>query len=155
MNSLGLKSITERLINVEKKIERKVSFPDDQLRFEDVIMTKIKNSPEEIKKKKLSKVTEHFYDGLNSQVNIRDSSNLIKIILYSIKWIESNIEIVAKILNVDVTSEFKLETCIDLVKDVCGLFDNTLIINSINTMVEIIFPKPIKLEHRKSFSFRR
>jgi hypothetical protein len=95
----------------------------------------------------LENVKENYLNGLKAS-NIDISSdeailtNLIKIIQYSVVFVETNGLTISKMVFTDLTSGFKLTTCVNLVMDVVeSLFPKNYIVSYIENLVAILFPK--------------
>jgi hypothetical protein len=94
----------------------------------------------------LEKVKQNYVNGLaKSGINVSTDEeillNLTKIIQYSVTFVETNGLTISKMLLTDLTSGFKLNTCLNLITDVIGsLVPNNHLVAYIEHFVSLLFP---------------
>ena len=135
MSTIGLKSISKKISEMEKQIGVSSSSGD----FEDIIVNKLENKKKDARKEQISVMKHHYKEGLVSQIDVDNSNNLMDIAYYSVLWIEKNINKLALLLNTDVTSELKLMTCIQLIHEYINDYDDDFLTCTIETLVRIVF----------------
>lgn len=131
--NVGIKSLAERLSTLEEQL--KTSKTD----LSDIILASIENKKRQKEHSEIKAMEQHFHKGIqsNTLVPCRD---FLKILEYSIKWIENNIAKLAKLMNIPVTSELKHDICISLLKSVDLGVKDSVIETSITYLVVILFP---------------
>jgi hypothetical protein len=133
---LGLHSIKSRLEKLEVS-QNSVSEEDDVLSD---LVKRLKNRETENKRKTMLSILEHFETDLKQSIII-DDGNLVKILIFSIKYVENNHIKLSSYLNVKTCSEFKHELCKAFVEHICKSFPNDLIDKSIHSLCNEIYPK--------------
>ena len=132
--NVGIKSLSERLSTLEEQL--KTSKTD----LSDIILASINNKKREKEHSEIKAMETHFHKGIQSNTLI-PSRDFLPILEYSIKWIESNISKLAKLMNIPVTSELKHDICISLLKSVDLDVRPAVIETSITYLVNMLFPK--------------
>jgi hypothetical protein len=133
---LGLHSIKSRLEKLEV-IQNIIPEEEDVLSD---LVKRLKNKENENKRKTMSSILEHFETDLKQSIII-DDGNLVKIIIFSIKYVEMNQIKLSSYLNVKTCSEFKHELCKAFVEHICKSFPDDLIDKSIHSLCSEIYPK--------------
>lgn len=134
-NNLGIRSINQRLKIIEQSINE--GYQKNKVNFEDSILNNIEKKKIDFKKQELSKIKDHYRQGMENH-EINSSENLIKVIQYSILYVESNIKKISLLLDENISSEFKLNICVELCKSVLNC-DIDFLISSINSLCELLF----------------
>lgn len=127
----GLKTLQDRITALESGTVANSSTFADQLI--NVTTSTVKDD--------LMVTLEHYETGLtNLGINISDFKmiDLIKAIPYTISYVEKNAGIIAGILKKDVTSAFKLNTALTLIKQYFST-EEKFLIQWINHEVDLIF----------------
>ena len=76
--------------------------------------------------------------------------NFTQIVEITIKFVEKKIKKIAKIVQSVITSNFKLVTAVNFITTIVGdLFPNSMIVQTINHFVELVFNKNNKLKFLK------
>ena len=139
----GLSSLNERLQKLESlKIDNTPDENNDQLTL---FINKIKNKEQENKKKTMSSILEHFSNDINESVVICND-NIVKIIIFSIRYIESNHLKLCSYLNIKSSSEVKNELCKSFIQHVCSVDNINMLDLSISTLCTEIYPNIKKLD---------
>lgn len=144
---VGLKSIIERVNNIEKVISDDVKN----------IGSFVGNTINDIKNEQFNKLTNDistFVEAFKKNIpeNIDAYHDIVQLCSYAVKYVENYIVSFAKIINKNVTSSFKLQTCINLVKEISDKFDDTFLMKTINHLVSLLFPKSNNIEIKRSDS---
>jgi len=153
-NKIGLKSLSEQVKQMQKDT---LSVAPDT--FEGKLITKKKEKEFEKQREKVMKLSNtksHFK--ANLLANLEDEkninlTNLPKIIEYAVLYVEKNADKIAEIVETVVDSEFKLDTCINLIMDLIQDIDISLLISMINEIVYLLFNKEkheTQLKRKKS-----
>ena len=140
----GLNSLNERLQRLEslRIPESIVEDTDDQL---SKLVSKIKNKEQENKKMTMRSILEHFTDDIKETVLI-SNDNIVKIIIFSIRYVEHNHLKLCGYLNIKSSSEVKHELCKSLVHHVCKIDSNEMFDLSIFTLCNEIYPSVKKMD---------
>ncbi len=128
----GIKSLNDRVAVLESQAGTALSFADQLI---SATATSIKTD--------LNTVLQHYEEQLISAgIDINDFklTDLITAIPITITYVEKNAGIIAGILKKDVTSEFKLNTALTLIKQYIKQ-DEEFLIKWINHMVDLMFNK--------------
>jgi len=135
----GIKSLSNRVSALESVVSTGaplvISTPAKS--FADQLISVTTNTL----KDDLESVLQHYEAGLSSlniDVNNFTMVDLVKAIPYTITYVESNASIIASIIKKDVTSAFKLNTAITLIKQYIDA-DSQLLLHWINSYVDILF----------------
>lgn len=150
----GLKTMSERIGKLEKSINRKtVSFEEG---FEDIIINRVEKRQKQQQREKIISIKNHYLTGVLSNIE-NTSDNVVALIVYTIKWVENNINKLAGAVGVSVNSDFKHETAVNLIKDINDDYDDKFYDSSIIFLVSMIYPKVevVKLERKKSTSKKK
>lgn len=148
----GLSTLSRRLTMLEKK-EKKKNTEEDQL---SKLMKKMKEREAEKKMISMKKVLDHFEDDISEYIKDLEINNITEFVLFSIKYIESNIERLCKILSVQNSSEFKQSLCLSLVKHLTGeCYTDEMIILSIDLIHKLLYPKDVVEEKKKVGFFNK
>ena len=147
MNELkkkGLNSLNERISRLET--EKDIPEEDDQL---SKLVSKIKHKEQENKKKTMTSILEHFENDLKETVLICND-NIIKIIIFCIRYVEENHSKLSNYLNVKACSEFKHELCKSFVLHVCKDYSEEMLDLGISNLCLEIYPNVKLLEEIKA-----
>ena len=129
--SPGIKSLNERLSAVENSIG------SGGLSFADQLLSSVTSSL----KQDLTTLLEHYEEGLsNMGINLSSVTlvDLVKIIPYTIQYVEQNASVIAAVLKKDVNSTFKLNTALTFIKQYVKQ-DDAFLIAWINHTVDLMF----------------
>jgi len=152
----GLSSLNERLQKLESlKIDNTPD--DDQL---SKLVFRMKNKEQENKKKTMTSILDHFEGDLRQSVMICNE-NIIKIIIFCIRYVEENHSKLSNYLNVKSCSEFKHELCKSFVLHVCKEYSDEMLDLGISNLcleiypnvknIEEILPESTESKKKKSF----
>lgn len=138
--SVGLNTLQTRISQIEKTIGEDY----------DCASTFVKIAVSDLKSQQYAKlVSDISLFVQNFQKNIPDNvdayNNIVQIISYAVKYVEQYIAPFSQLVGKSVTSDFKLQTCLNLIKEVTTKFDDVFLTNTINTIVSIHFPKSTPL----------
>lgn len=141
---LGLTTVAAKVDNIEKQLN-----PLESQDFANVTIKNTLQSKEDKLRQDLHNIESLYKQGM-AQSNISISTtndilcNITKIVQYSVTFIEKNGTGIAKMLLTDLTSEFKLSTCISLIEQVIdGAFPNNQIMAYVEHFVSLLFPKTV------------
>lgn len=143
MKKKGLSSLSERISRLE--FEKDVN-DDDQL---SKLVNRMKNKEQENKKKTMASILEHFEGDLRQSVMVYDS-NIIKIIIFCIRYVEENHVKLSGYLNVKTCSEFKHELCKSFVMHVCQDYCEEMLDLGITNLCCEIYPNMKIIEEIKA-----
>ena len=133
-SSVGIKSLSDRLASLEDKLTKKTDLSD-------IILNNIEEKKREKNRNEIEVMRAHFLQGIITN-GIDPKLDFLKLCTYSIHWIENNISKLAKLMNIPVTSDLKLDTATSLLKSVdIGIFNDVLIERSIDYLVTLLYPK--------------
>lgn len=135
-SNFGLKSINDRLTNLEKNMSHT---PIDDSDFLDKLKSATIQTSLIQQKNKITQIKDHFDKGLIKQVPEINMNMFTYIVEYTINYIESNINVIASVLDSKESSQLKLQTAITFVCEYFSNLDKEFIANSINHMVDIVF----------------
>ena len=134
----GLHSLNQRINRLES-----ISIPpsisetsEDQL---SLLVNKMKNKEQEIKKSTMKSILEHYTDDIKQTV-ILSNDNIVKIIIFTIRYVEQNHIKLSGYLAVKSCSEFKHELCLSLVRHVYKSESNEMLDLSVNVLCNEIYP---------------
>ena len=147
MNELkkkGLNSLNERISRLET--EKDIPEEDDQL---SKLVSKIKHKEQENKKKTMTSILEHFENDLKETVLICND-NIIKIIIFSIRYVEQNHLKLCSYLSVKSSSDVKHELCKSFILHVCRDYTEDMLDLSVNTLCCEIYPSMKKMDEIKA-----
>jgi len=158
MNELkkkGLNSLNERISRLET--EKDIPEEDDQL---SKLVFRLKNKEQENKKKTMTSILDHFEGDLRQSVMVYEC-NIIKIIIFCIRYVEENHLKLSTYLNVKSCSEFKHELCKSFVLHVCKEYSEEMLDLGITNLCLEIYPNvkileeilPESTESKKKKSF--
>lgn len=139
VEALGIRSLSAKLDNLDKKLNKLRVVDFDTPSFELSLVKNIEQRRRNEKIEQIKDIKSHFVKGLLEQINVINKANILQIIIYAIKWIESNGIIWAKALGCDLNSDLKLDSCVSLILEIIEA-DQEFLKNSINTLVKILFP---------------
>ncbi len=131
--SIGIKSLNDRLTALEEgKVVKNDNFAD---KLVDVTSNFIKSD--------LNTVLKHYEDGLSKlgiDVTKMTFNDLIKVVPYTIMYVERNIKYVADIIKKDVNSMFKLSTAISFITQYikCTIEQEKFLSDYINQIVDLL-----------------
>jgi hypothetical protein len=129
--SPGIKSLNERLSAVENTIGT------GTISFADQLISSVTSSL----KTDLNTLLQHYEDGLtNLGINLNNVTlaDLVKMVPYTIQYVETNASIISGILKKDLTSQFKLNTALTFIKQYFKT-DEQFLISWINHEVDLLF----------------
>lgn len=149
MDTPGLSTLSKRL----KDLEIKVNDQPSEETFADLLLKKEEKNREKQRKKDLNRAFDKYHSGLLKHLGDVDSifSNILLVIQYTVIFVEKNIDKFATTLNTSVTSDFKLDTALSLLRTVEGVphsFTVDFLENSINFLVQVLLntsPQPDQL----------
>lgn len=141
----GLSSLNERLQKLES-LKFDNTPDDDQL---SKLVYRLKNKELENKKKTMNSILEHFEGDLRQSVMVYEC-NIIKIIIFCIRYVEENHIKLSGYLNVKSCSEFKHELCKSLILHVCKEYSEEMLDLGINNLCCEIYPNVKTLEEIKT-----
>ena len=149
-NILGLKSLFEKVHKIESVL-------GDDINLAETFVHNVINDIRSQQYNKLSGDIQLFVDGFKKNLpeNIDAFNDVVQLCSYGIKYVENFIGSFAKLTNNIVTGDFKLKTCISLVKEVTGNnFTDDFLTKSINHLVPLHYPKSEtpKLSKKQSLS---
>lgn len=140
----GLSSLNERLQKLES-LKTDNTPDDDQL---SKLVFRMKNKEQENKKKTMNSILDHFEGDLRQSVMVYEC-NIIKIIIFCIRYVEQNHLKLSGYLNVKSCSEFKHELCKSFVLHVCKDYSDEMLDLGINNLCCEIYPNVKILEEIK------
>lgn len=153
--NIGIKSIDKRLDFLERRIS--VDTEPDALSKLVADMKKVEN---ENKKTQMRQILSHYEEDIVMffPEGLTDT-DLVKLLLFTIRYVESNHQTVSKTVGIKSSSEYKKSLCISLVKHIMD-FSDDLISCSITPLVELLFAHPpsdvpVTSLKRKTTFFRR
>lgn len=140
----GLNSLNDRIQRLESlRIPESIAEePDDQL---SKLVSKIKNKEQENKKLTMRSILEHFTDDIKETV-LLSNDNIVKIIIFSIRYVEQNHLKLCSYLNVKSSSDVKHELCKSLIHHLCKIDSNEMLDLSIFTLCAEIYPSVKKMD---------
>lgn len=141
----GLSSLNERLQKLES-LKTDNTPDDDQL---SKLVFRMKNKEQENKKKTMNSILDHFEGDLRQSVMVYEC-NIIKIIIFCIRYVEENHLKLSGYLNVKSCSEFKHELCKSFVLHVCKDYSDEMLDLGINNLCCEIYPNVKMLEEIKT-----
>jgi uncharacterized coiled-coil protein SlyX len=133
---IGLSTLQNRLNKLENQTIQQ-SDNDDEL---SKLVSRLKNKELENKKNTMKSILEHFKTDLTQNI-IVDENNVVKILIFCIKYVEQNHIRLSGYLGVKTCSEFKHELCKSLLQHVCSVYSNEMIDLAISTLCSEIYPK--------------
>ena len=132
---IGLTTLKDRLNKLENQSNQQQD--DDEL---SKLVSRLKNKEMENKKKTMASILEHFEKDLKQSV-IVDENNVVKILIFCIKYVEQNHLRLSGYLGVKTCSEFKHELCKSLTNHLCSSYSHEMIDLAITTLCSEIYPK--------------
>jgi hypothetical protein len=138
---IGLKTILEKVNNIEKVIMSDVTTSSS---FVGYAINDIKTG----QYMKLSSDITTFVQKFKNLIpaNIDAFHDVVLICSTGVKYVEKNISKLGELMKKEITSDFKLNTCLNLVKEiVSNKHPEQLLISSINHIVGLLFPKSKKI----------
>lgn len=136
----GLNTLSQRISKLENNDE-----DDDQL---SKLVNRMKSKENENKKKTMNSILEHFEGDLRQSVMVYDC-NIIKIIIFCIRYVEENHLKLSGYLNVKSCSEFKHELCKSFVLHVCKEYSEEMLDLGITNLCCEIYPNVKNIEEIK------
>jgi uncharacterized coiled-coil protein SlyX len=133
---IGLSTLKDRLNKLENQSNQQAD-NDDEL---SKLVSRLKNKEMENKKKTMASILEHFEKDLKQSV-IVDENNVVKILIFCIKYVEQNHLRLSSYLGVKTCSEFKHELCKSLTNHLCSLYSHEMLDLAITTLCSEIYPK--------------
>lgn len=133
---IGLSTLKDRLNKLENQSNQQAD-NDDEL---SKLVSRLKNKEMENKKKTMASILEHFEKDLKQSV-IVDDNNVVKILIFCIKYVEQNHLRLSGYLGVKTCSEFKHELCKSLTNHLCSSYSHEMIDLAITTLCNEIYPK--------------
>lgn len=154
--SLGIKSINTRLNVIEKRVS--IDSEPDAL---SKLISDLKKVESDNKKAQMKQILTHFEDDVqNYFTDGLNDNDVIKLLLFTIKYVESNHVAISKTVGIKSNSDYKKSLCISLVKHLMDVPDD-IITSGIAPLVELIFPheheagEPITSVKRRTTFFKR
>jgi hypothetical protein len=135
-SSVGLKSLVNRVNNLEQVVSSGNS-AQSPTTFADQLI----QSTTTTLKDDLQTVLDHYEQGLTALgVDITNITlfDLVKIIPYTVTYVEQNASVIAGILKKDLSSSFKLNTALTFIKQYFSK-EEGFIVAYLNQMVDLIF----------------
>ena len=133
---IGLSTLKDRLHKLENQSNHQQD-NDDEL---SKLVSRLKSKEMENKKKTMASILEHFEKDLKQSV-IVDENNVVKILIFCIKYVEQNHLRLSGYLGVKTCSEFKHELCKSLTNHLCATYSHEMIDLAITTLCTEIYPK--------------
>ena len=140
--TIGLNTLSQKVANLESAL----NIPSETVGFADSAIKAVIEAKEAKLKADLSKIEQDYLSCLQKN-NIDVSTpeavllNATKIIRCTVKYIEANGLTIAKTIGTDLTSGFKLSTCVNLCEAVLkGALPNSHLVAYINDFVSLLFP---------------
>lgn len=133
---IGLTTLKDRLNKLENQSNQQAD-NDDEL---SKLVLRLKNKEMENKKNTMKSILEHFEKDLKQSV-IVDENNVVKILIFCIKYVEQNHLRLSGYLGVKTCSEFKHELCKSLTYHLCTSYTHEMIDLAITTLCSEIYPK--------------
>lgn len=148
----GLKSINEKLrqlegllISVATEVRPSQTKSTIEQFHDDIQKSKQQRTLDNLTKMK----SEFERDLIKEMAGRNVTKSISRICEFAVGFIENNISKIASVLDVKITSDLKLSTCVNFIKSVVAIFDETDLVNCINHFVEIMFPKEEKQEKQE------
>jgi hypothetical protein len=118
-----------------RKIDKPPPDPFDAEDLESILHKTIKQERLKHRKEQLEILKEHY-----ENITCSLKTDLIKLVLETVKYVELNSKTIADLMNADNTSHFKLELCRSLCTDMLipAIFDSL-----VETFVALLYPKPV------------
>lgn len=135
--AIGLKSLSARINNIERVIGEDVG---NVGQFVSSAVIDVKNQ----QYLKLSNDISIFVDNFRKYIpdNVDAYHDAVEIVTCGVKYVEKNIKTLAKVMGKKISSDFKLDTCLKLVKEITGdKFNDQFLINTINHIVSLVCTK--------------
>jgi len=153
----GIKSINTRLKVLEKRVSLD-SEPDTLSK----LINDLKKVESDNKKAQMKQILSHFEEDVqNYFTDGLHENDLIKLLLFTIKYVESNHIAISKTVGIKSNSDYKKSLCLSLVKHIMDDVSDDIIQSGISPLVELIFPhvadvsEPITVVKRKNTFFKR
>lgn len=141
----GLKSLDGRIKAIEKELNKEY-IPENEDRDTLTEMLNELNKKELIKKKENNKVIlEHYEKDLCGSIIYPTDDYFVDIVVFTIKYVESNSYRISTYLSVKCDSLFKKTLCTSFIMNKLTGFNNEMIENSINSLVKLLFPKHVNV----------
>jgi len=151
----GLKSLQDKLSNIETKLSLlDQSNSSSGTNFVSKTINTIQQTKSSNQILDLNKINTDYLNGLKQLTDISNPINVIEnftqIVEFTIKFVEKKIKKIAKIVQSVITSNFKLVTAVNFITTIVGdLLPNSMIVQTINHFVELVFNKNNKLKFLK------
>jgi hypothetical protein len=131
--SVGLKSLHDRLTNLEQSAQQPTSS------FFNKIVTLTTQEQNQTKSQQMDAIKQHFDTGLTA--NLKDTSmNMFSYVVeYTVTYVENNIGKITQVIGVGINSSTKLNIALSFLTDYFDGLDKQFLINSVNHMVELLF----------------
>jgi len=137
---IGLSSLKDRL----QKLENNTLPIQDEDELSKLV-SRLKSKEMENKKKTMASILEHFEKDLRQSV-IVDEMNVVKILIFCVKYVEQNHIKLSSYLGVKTCSEFKHELCKSLTNHLCSSYSQEMIDLAISTLCSEIYPQVKDIE---------
>lgn len=141
--NLGLKSINDRLANLEKNMSFGENKTQKKIDIEGNLLEKLKSATVQTSVAQqtfqMNQIQQHFHKGLSTSVPKMDVGVLSHVIEYTVNYVEQNIGVIAKVLGSNVSGALKLQTAITFVCEYFDGLDKGILQNWINHMVDLLF----------------
>jgi hypothetical protein len=137
---IGLSSLKDRL----QKLENNTPPTQDEDELSKLV-SRLKSKEMENKKKTMASILEHFEKDLRQSV-IVDETNVVKILIFCVKYVEQNHIKLSTYLGVKTCSEFKHELCKSLTNHLCSSYSHEMIDLAISTLCNEIYPQIKNME---------
>lgn len=152
--SVGLNTMNNRLAELENMIKILASSQLNREKIDETfgegILSKQKEKKDKKTKEELERIYSHFNKGLKKEIGERNFiHSIILIIHYTIVYVEQNIHKFSKAMRVDVSSSFKLDTCLELINkntEILDVLPQEFYTTTIEHMCSLIYPKITPLD---------
>lgn len=139
--SIGLKSITERLTKLETGTSSFSVVPGST----GTMISGATQLKQETQKQKVDAIFSKYKVKINKNLKAEGpndiATNITKAISFTVKFVEKKAKALAKILELKLSGEFKLQSALDLLQSIVTMvFPKDFLINAIEHFVQIHFP---------------
>lgn len=144
----GLNTLGNRLQRVEERI----------FESKNNLISKIKNKHENQQQMNLDKMNTNYKVSLFENIDDLSDSNIIEIIIFTIKYVKQNIDSISKLLQIKTSEDLILFTIISLLEIDHDTYSSDMLLLSVTSLLKLIIltPEPVKdIEPVKKYGLMR
>lgn len=137
------------------KLEKSVTDDEDDDHLSQLI-SNLRNKEKKKKKDNYKVILDHFENDIAEASVSITPNNILAILVFSIKYVESNADRVSSYLSVKNSGEYKKQLAVSFCKHCVEGFDDEILESMTDTLVGLLFPKPTVEElvpEKEKFSF--